>query len=693
MISASMIKNVRVCRLIRTRELALCSLLIGCSLPMQILADDLDKLFKLSLQELTQTPITGSTLRAENIERVPSAVTVFNQAHLKASTFSTLDEILNIVPGFQSYRSSSAALHPAFSSRGRRISAGSAEVLVIVDGVRYEATNLAGAAIALAKYPLSFIDRVEFIRGPGGAIYGSNAMLGVINIATRQNQRELHVSLGNNNQKELSWLGNTQWQDWNFDAAVFWHQDHGSLMDTPEANGDSVETARDPYRKGNINLKAQRGNTKLLAQYDYASEDDFYVTSVPVSDYNFANYKTFNVALNQKIETTSIASNLQLAFGHTSWNSGAQLLPTGALLTISNPASAFPLVQNYDFGDQNQWQLLWHAELKTLETGHLSWGTEYRVTDNQRVDVSSNYDTLALASGSFPITYYDDFQLVGTTIEAQKRDIFGAYAQYQRSMIDDSLHLTLGGRFDHVASVGEQLSPRLGMVYDIADHHHFKLLYGKAFRAPTDGELGFEDNPVVRGNSALNPESVQTWDAIWHAQWPTTQFTVGYFENRFDDAIVQVFNPAIGLEEFNNIEQDPVKGLEIETRWKLTRHWSAYAAYTHFTDQPELSFKETDTIGSLVVSYKKQNWRSSLTGVYSGSRLRPPDASQHQIEIDRYWLLHFNASYRIQNDLEVQLKVKNVLDKYYLAPANVASNVKLIPGRGREWQLGLLWRY
>ena len=99
---------------------------------------DSHNLFSMPLKSLLQVRIHGSTLTDESLKTVPSAVTVFTHNEIQRMGLDYLDELMNLVPGFQSYRSSSSSLVAPFSARGRRIGDAGAEILVLVNGQRLE---------------------------------------------------------------------------------------------------------------------------------------------------------------------------------------------------------------------------------------------------------------------------------------------------------------------------------------------------------------------------------------------------------------------------------------------------------------------------------------------------------------------------------------------------------------------------
>ena len=204
---------------------------------------ELIDLYSLSLEQLLKIKVTGSTLTPESFRIVPAAVSVFSYEELSRMGLDTLDELMNLVPGFQSYRSSIGPMQSPFSSRGRRIGIPAAEILIVLDGHRVDEPRTSGSANIIPKYPLMNIERIEFIRGPGAAVYGSNAMMGVVNIITRTDANE--VSLGYGNLHHRKAFLQTSHQIGEIEASLFAHieaddGDEYSVSDTFSA--DTITT-------------------------------------------------------------------------------------------------------------------------------------------------------------------------------------------------------------------------------------------------------------------------------------------------------------------------------------------------------------------------------------------------------------------------------------------------------------------
>ncbi|MCG8535186.1 MAG: Plug domain-containing protein, partial [Pseudomonadales bacterium] len=153
-----------------------------------------EALLSLSLQELMELEITSSTLTAKNVKSVPASVSVFTKEQFMRMGADYLHELINFVPGFQSFRQGENSVQHYYSARGHRSSTASREVLILIDGMRMnrEFDNV----FSVPMLSLHNVEKIEFIRGPGSAIYGSNAFMGVINITTQKNQNRIHTAFG-----------------------------------------------------------------------------------------------------------------------------------------------------------------------------------------------------------------------------------------------------------------------------------------------------------------------------------------------------------------------------------------------------------------------------------------------------------------------------------------------------------------
>ena len=168
-------------------------LLVGfwCGLPGSVMATDY---LEMDLEQLLQVTVTGSTLRDESLKTVPSVVTVFTHEQIVAVGADYLHELLGLVPDYQVTRAGDHGANYTYSVRGRRNGSQAREILLLVDGRIFSNPRSGSSDVVLPLFPVAQIERVEIIRGPGSALYGTGAFTGVINVITRKRATELSLT-------------------------------------------------------------------------------------------------------------------------------------------------------------------------------------------------------------------------------------------------------------------------------------------------------------------------------------------------------------------------------------------------------------------------------------------------------------------------------------------------------------------
>jgi len=656
--------------------------------------EDENEFLSMSLDELLQVEITSSTLTPEKLKTVPSAVTVFTHEEINRLGLDKLGELMNLVPGFQAYQSSGSSLETPFSSRGRRIGSTTAEILILVDGQRYDSPRSSGSSSLAPIYPLEFIEKVEFIRGPGAAIYGSNAMMGMINITTRSNLNQLTLGYGSFNRKKMSLQASTDFDSLTMDIAVHIESDDGDNYDVQDTFSSTRIDTDDPLTIADINFKLQWENTRIIIKHNQFKVEDFYEFDTLSNGFNERDGAISSISLKHNFNWQQVKSYFWLSYNNANATVNTQLTPpnvfTGSPFPYtSDPLSSDALFVSANFKNYSESRGQWHNDWKINSKSSLQFGAELRRIDAPEAIASNNFDLGELVNGTSPISYYGTL-LPTTPIQAESdRNIIGFYTQFQKQYFE-STYLTLGLRYDDFSEIGSQISPRLGLVQEINPQHSVKFLYGRAFRAPSESELNLLNNPVLLGNLYLKPETVKSLDLIWIGQWVHTGFSLGYFESHFDDSIVQVDNGS-GVLQYTNIEQEPTRGMEFELSHELNRHWLVRASITHISEKPDPSFREANNKGSFTINYQHAHWNANLVSTYFDER--EMSAAGNRITLHNYWVVFGKVQYNITNQLETFIQAKNLLDEHYLTPASGPNLTEGIPNRGRELLLGLNWKF
>ena len=146
--------------------------------------DAMDMLFSLSLAELQNVKISVASGFEQSLKEAPSTVTVITQAQWQVMGASTLDEVLETIPGIHVTLSQSAVTSPVYSVRGLQSDLNS-QIMVLIDGEHINTVN-GGSTIFGFKKSLTAYKQIEVIRGPGSAIYGADSFSGVINLVTKK---------------------------------------------------------------------------------------------------------------------------------------------------------------------------------------------------------------------------------------------------------------------------------------------------------------------------------------------------------------------------------------------------------------------------------------------------------------------------------------------------------------------------
>ncbi len=639
--------------------------------------------FSLSLEELLNIEISSATLTPKARGTAPSSVTVFTRGQLDALPVYYLHDLMNYVPGFQSFRQGEAADEFYHSVRGRRIGTSSREVLILVDGVRLN--REIDAATAVPSMMLDQIERVEFVRGPGSALYGSNAFLGVINIQTRNGSNLVNVRAGApellHGSGQLSGAkGDWQWSA--FAAAEKTEQDASMLEDS--FGGDDFSSS-DGTQKTDLRLRAQWRDSRLeYSRYDREADDYYVLENGTANSGNETENQFQQLRFDQKVAANNQwRSDLTLALSEALYEPQGQLSANGFANELggSVPPSNEPLRGYVEQGETTRSLYLhndWTPERRDFS---LQSGAEYRHVRISSTDFYTNFDT-----NTFPIKYLGEdlpSNQPVVVVPTHTLEVFGAYAQGQWQLNQD-WELIAGLRLDHYSSHGSTSSPRLALSYRIAEQHSLKLMYGEAFRAPTVVERMNSGNNTVIGNPDLEPEDIETLELNWLAQWSRAHLDTTLYYSRISDAIEQSFEGRART-FINSTETESLSGLESELNIELNRHWMLVANISMIADTPQAQFRQADRLASARLEYVWQNWLWNLSTHYVGERqMQTPTGLS---TLDSYALLSSRLRYEILADHYVSLSVTNLGDEDYLTPTQGQTLERGLPNAGAQWRV------
>jgi len=633
----------------------------------------------MDLEQLLQVKITGATLRQESIKTVPSPTTVFTREQLDSLGLDYLHELLDLVPGFQTNRSADSPLNYTYSVNGRRQGGRAREVLLLVDGRVFAEPRSGGADSAIILYPLANIERIEIIRGPASAIYGSGAFTGVINIISRRQQNSISLGLGENERGKLDIALTRIEGEWEQNLYAHLAEDKGQFYRIGEAD------TRDPRQEVVIDWNLKYRNTRIQAFVSSLQGEDFYTLEKINNGFNQYRHESRHFRIEQDLSPSDDwKMSASLSYQKVQQYLDATLQPAGTLEAISMPASIQPMLAKASLAsDSFRVHLANDVDVNDLLS--LQFGGEWQRERQTDARSRTNYDLLQLVKGQYPVSYYGNFDhatLVGLNAE---RDVGGLYGQLLYQLTADT-RLIGGLRYDYYETIGGHASPRLGLIHQLNAHHTLKLLYGEAFRAPSFSETHLINSSVLVSNPNLDNETVKTWELLWMGTWSTFSVEASIYHNDYGNPITTGF---IGSTRtyVNDADQANLGG-SLRMEWQLTPNWMLRGHYTTLKDMPDTFFREAEELGSVGFNYQHGKWNWNLSAIYRSGR-EYLLTSTARAPLSPYWYANTQLRYRINSLSTLALVAKNMFDTDYASPPQ--GLVGPVPNRGRE--ASLVWRW
>ncbi|WP_240701531.1 MULTISPECIES: TonB-dependent receptor [unclassified Pseudoalteromonas] len=626
---------------------ALFSIAVASTIPMVANATDEQDLFSLSFEDLLNVQVDIASKTSETLSSVPSTMSVFSRKQIQALGVDNAYEVMNFVPGMQSTRGDWVGAVPKDHARGVYLDSGN--VLVMINGERVNESSFGKASVYMPYIPIEIIEKIEFIRGPGSALYGSNAFLGVMNIVTSKERNALQLVVGNNGRYGATGQFNTSLSD---DTELF------AIFSYDQKDGESYpQGVKDPLEALYLEAGVDYKKLQLRARYNETSLDEFlnlagYSTqNQHTSDNTFVGVK-YNWINNDKLKLDSSYSytkhNISSAGLIAAFDDIPDFLLGPAWQTTD---SKFETELSYQF--ENQWQLaagIEYAEAKQVEAGVR---TNYYDDESMLVIIGPAY----YQQGIVTVMDFPEFASLKYTFET-----YSAYGQL-KVPYSDALTLFVGARYDDVKDIDSKLSPRLAGVYVINPEHTVKVQYGESFRTPVTNEL-FSNDDVTVGNPSLRSESVKTTELVWHYQTSELQANAVLFYNELNDFInIEPTQSNDALFTFTNSFNTQNSGIELDATWQSSKEFSVTGTYTQYFEDPiNASFKR---FASLVSSYNlSDSWQVSLNLLWR-DKVEVSSVTGAHFKQSAYSLLGGSLKWQLNANSKLMLKVENLLGKKY----------------------------
>jgi iron complex outermembrane receptor protein len=505
----------------------------------------------LDLEQLMELEVVfAASKRNQKPSEVASVVTVVTALQIKQQGFRTLADILRSVPSFY------VSYDRNYSYVGVRgfLQAGdfSSRVLLLLNGLRTN-DNIYDQAMVGEEFvvDVDLIDRVEVVRGPSAAIYGSSAFFAVINVVTKRgndiNGAEItgsaasfgtyaaRATYGKAFTNGIELLASASGVDGTGVSRLYFPE-----FDDQSTN-DGIAEDVDAESSRKLFLAASMGNFALEASHVERRK------TLPTASYG----TSFNDPRTQTVDRLLLAS---ISYDRSFANGSVSGRLHAGQWTYSGEYAFDAMTQpNQDRAYGDWFGLDMGATRSFGARDFVTVGLEYR--DNYRQD-QKNFEP-------------DPYNAYINAQNASQR--LGIYAQNELTLFKP-LVLYTGVRHDWYETFGSATSPRVGLIYNPGEATTLKLLLGRAFRAPNEFEFHYGGGFSYKLNSALGPERIETLElAAERRIGRGARVTASAFRNTITDLISLEVDPVDDLLVFRNARRIDSEGLELGFGWNRGR--------------------------------------------------------------------------------------------------------------------------
>jgi outer membrane cobalamin receptor len=513
-----------------------------------------DKSVTVDSDLVPQEEVTAASRITQDVEDAPASVTLVTAEELRAFGSQTLYDAL---AGTRGIYGTDDLTYQSLGFRGfARAGDYGNRVLVTMDGHTLNDDQLGASYVGYDLISdLQDVERIEVVRGPGSALYGTGAFFGVLNLVTRQDgtTRPPHISIAADGERTAR--ASTGASGKIGDDGGWWISGGGAVsqgedFDFPEyeaAGMDGRSVGADGFYSGGARARLWKGDVKAEAAWNARSK------RIPTGAFE-------TVLASPDSDTTD-----ERGFAELRWE---PTLSDKVRLYTRLFGDRYDFRGNYAYEDDtvhDQWHGTWTgAELRAVMTP----SPAFRFTIGGEGDFHAQADLHGASKVSG--TYLDE------------HPTYQVYAGYAVADIDagKALSVEIGARTDYYSTFGLAVSPRAALILRPAAAHTIKLLAGRAFRAPSPYELYYNDDGDTQiAAPDLQPETIETGELeyTWRIS-SVTSATVAAYYDQIDSLIDLGTTDADLLQYANTDETVRTAGAEIEVRRAWRQGWMV--AYT-----------------------------------------------------------------------------------------------------------------
>ncbi|HCH70439.1 MAG TPA: hypothetical protein DE042_08210 [Colwellia sp.] len=571
---------------------------------------------KKEVNAVDETILITSNPYNQSTDEIMSTVSVINRIDIDRIQPKSVAELLQTTAGIDIASNGGAAQVTSVFVRGTN----STHTLFLVDGVRINTITGSGGS-SVNDIPTYQIERIEIVKGPRAAMYGSDAVGAVIQIFTRDlesGEVQAAIEYGSNNYKFAGITAGISHGDGSTTLSVSSERSNGYNV---TANEYPVDDDIDAYDKTNLSVKGHQKLSDALTLNWVGRYDD--------GEYDYDGNSSYTVlAPAQEYKKHLLATGLNYTLDQWSHD-----------LSIAKYQENQKRLGDYPAEDE---------------------------TNRNQVDYSSVYSVENGLSYNFGGQFYQDKYEGTGSFEGKSRNTTNAFAG---ALYDTGALLTeLALRYNDVENVGSETTYNVSLGYQLSESLFASINHGTGFKTPTFYQL----YDSWSGNTDLALETSQSWEVIVRSNIAGVEAELSYFHLNFDNLLDYDYTTYT----YANIADAQIKGIELNLSKDLgDLSLSTNYAYTDTEDKTtgtQLSRRARHK-ANVEASYQWE--KVSLNGVYKyqGTRF---DAYSNS-SLSAYNTLDISASYQLSEEWKLQVKANNIFDKdFETAPSYVTAGAE-----------------
>ncbi len=549
-----------------------------------------DDLLSMNMAQLMNVEVTTVDKWAMPLDDAAAAVTVLSSEDILRSGMQTVPELMRMVPGMQVARTSASAW--AISARGFN-GTFARTMLVMVDGRSIYTPLTAGVDWFRRDLLLENIKRIEVIRGPGGAIWGANAMTGVINIITKKSLDTQGVLVGGSGGNQLHSMGKLRYGGmlgYNTSYRISGrYAKHGRQM-----NSNGLAYNNDDWDQNRIDFRLD----SRLSTVDH------------ISLQGAASRGTLhNIPSSGTYDGRHIMGEWQHDFSDDS----ALRLQAYADQTKKETFKQvrFDHIDTYDLDMSHHFNLTQQLSV--------NWGVGYRQTRFNNINTT----------GTNPLLFYQPAQSHTRT--------YRGFVQSRSYWHDRQVQLTLGSKFENNSYTGFEYQPSMQVLWHMEQNHtvwgaisrtvstptRFDDSATLAYQVPGFSLNFFEPNPDLKSQVQLS------YEAGYRAMLTDNlHLSLSLYYNRYKHLTSGESIGLFGTGIVGNGLGGSVHGGELTLQWQATTHWLVKASYSHINME----------------SLKPEPWSTAQTAGLEIAQSNARNMASLQSHLDLPWQLQFDSA-------------------------------------------------